>query len=102
MATGPDDPDLLRPDEWWEVAKLTTAKAKEMNLLLPFEAHITDANDELVCHLLFEPDEKGQVKVHSLEPDSELKELTGRFPLTAVLEDKDKALEITITRPMTQ
>lgn len=73
-----------------------------MNLLPPFEVHITGADDELVCHLLYEPDEKGQVIVRSLEPDSELKELTGRFPLTVVLEDKDKALEMTITRPMTQ
>ena len=75
--------------------------AMERNMILPFQLHVTGADDDLVCRLLCEKngEREGWLRLRDMQdmPLSNTKLKTARFPMTATLTDsRGGTLELTI------
>src|SRR5438552_1014690 len=77
--------------------------AMERNMILPFQLHVTGADDDLVCRLLCEKngEREGWLRLRDMPdmPLSNTKLMTARFPMTATFTDsRGGTLQMTITR----
>jgi len=77
--------------------------AMERNMILPFQLHVTGADDDLVCRLWCEKngEREGWLRLRDMPdmPLSNTKLMTARFPMTATLTDGGgRTLQMTITR----